>query len=536
MIHRFPKDFVFTDPHDFTDPFRYTPHHSVVEGARLTMKRIEEDSTIEPEFAQGKMVGVLTVRTPENNIGYIAAFSGNIAGRSFIEGFVPPIYDLTSPEGYFKRGEAEISAINHKIKELTESEELKHLTESLSMSCLDRDRELELMRTKMAASKSLRNQLRSTSNDESLLSGLIKESQFEKAEFRRLRVAWDQKTAIIESRISELKTEIESLKKSRASMSENLQDWIFQQYKVHNSSGEESSIAEIFASQGLIPPGGTGECAAPKLLEFAYRNHLEPLAMGEFWYGKSPETAVRTHGHFYPSCTSKCGPLLGYMMKGLALHHDTVLPPAPIILYQDEDILIVEKPSGMPSVPGLDGRQSLHEWLCSCHPVHRLDMDTSGVMIFARTEPAAVCLRQQFEEHSILKTYMARINTAPGDTIVSEGTIDLPLSPDYDERPRQKVDLQHGKEAHTKYEVMRINDDGTTDILLHPHTGRTHQLRVHCAHALGVGFPILGDRLYGSSSIGSNTDTRLHLHALSITFRHPSTGKQMSFTSQKLSY
>ena len=196
------------------------------------MKRIEEDSTLEPEFAQGKMVGVLTVRTPENNIGYIAAFSGNIAGRSFIEGFVPPIYDLTSPEGYFKRGEAEISAINHKIKELTESEELKHLTESLSMSCLDRDRELELMRTKMAASKSLRNQLRSTSNDESLLSGLIKESQFEKAEFRRLRVAWDQKIAIIESRISELKTEIESLKKSRASMSENLQDWIFQQYKV----------------------------------------------------------------------------------------------------------------------------------------------------------------------------------------------------------------------------------------------------------------------------------------------------------------
>ena len=536
MIHSFPKDFVFADPHYFTDPFRYTPHNSVVEGARLIMKRIEEDSTIESEFAQGKMVGVLTVRTTENNIGYIAAFSGNISGRSHIEGFVPSIFDLTAPDGDFKRREAEISAINHKIKELTESESLKHLTASLSIALADRDRELEDMRSKMAASKSIRNELRATSNDESILSGLIKESQYEKAEFRRLRIAWDEKISAIESEITEFRTEIESLKKSRASMSETLQDWIFQQYKVHNSYGEESSIAEIFASQGIVPPGGTGECAAPKLLEFAYRNNLEPVAMGEFWYGKSPETAVRTHGHFYPSCTSKCGPLLGYMMRGLDLHSDTVQTSEPIILYQDEDIIVVEKPSGMPSVPGLDGRLSLQEWLCNYHPVHRLDMDTSGVMIFARTEPAAVCLRQQFEAHSINKTYMARINTAPGNLIAAEGAIDIPLSPDYDERPRQKADLQHGKEAHTKYEVIKINDDGTTEILLYPHTGRTHQLRVHCAHMLGLGFPILGDRLYGSSSTCSNTDTRLHLHALSITFRHPSTGKQMSFASKKLSY
>ena len=536
VTHSFPKVFVFTDPRHFTDPFRYTPHDSVVEGARLIMKRIEEDSTIEPEFAQGKMVGVLTVRTPENNIGYIAAFSGNIAGKSYIEGFVPPIFDLTAPDGDFKRCEAEISAINHRINKLTESAELQGLTASLSMARHDRDNELEQMRTKMAASKNVRNQMRATCNDESVLSGLIKESQFEKAELRRLKIAWDEKISALESEIAEIKKEIESLKKSRASMSEALQDWIFHQYIVHNSSGEESSIAEIFASQGLVPPGGTGECAAPKLLEFAYRNNLEPLAMGEFWYGKSPETAVRTHGHFYPSCTSKCGPLLGYMMKGLDLHSYTVKPSVPVILYQDDDIIIVEKPSGMPSVPGLDGRQSLQEWLCNCHPVHRLDMDTSGVMIFAKTERAAICLRQQFEEHSILKTYMARINTAPGDIIANEGVIDLPLSPDYDERPRQKVDLQHGKEAHTKYEVMQINDDGTTDIMLHPHTGRTHQLRVHCAHMLGLGFPIIGDRLYGSSSVSSITDTRLHLHALSITFRHPSTGEQMSFTSQELTY
>lgn len=225
----------------------------------------------------------------------------------------------------------------------------------------------------------------------------------------------------------------------------------------------------------------------------------------------------------------------------------TTIKELPIIIYEDESIIVVEKPSGMPSVPGLNGRISLLEWLkirsrCnqnSIESVHRLDMDTSGVMLFAKTPEAAINLRCQFEDHTIQKTYMARIcpdNIADLERISDSGAVDLPLSPDYDERPRQKVDFQHGKDAYTKYEIARINPDGTSDILLYPETGRTHQLRVHCAHLLGLGCPIIGDRLYGSSSIYYCKDTRLHLHALSITFHHPGNKKEMTFSSRTLSF
>ena len=332
-------------------------------------------------------------------------------------------------------------------------------------------------------------------------------------------------------------------------MSDELQDWIFRQYIVHNALGENLSIAELFAGQELTPPGGTGECAAPKLLEYAYRNELLPLAMGEFWYGKASETAVRVHGHFYPSCTSKCGPLLGFMMGGLTRCQSLVIPKTYgqtyqryDLVYEDADILVVEKPSGMPSVPGLDGRVSLQELLeetygHAIYAVHRLDMDTSGVIIYAKTAEAGVNLRKQFEEHTIKKTYSARLKP------IAEGAhfsthISLPLATDYDERPRQKVDFKQGKPALTEYEIVSENADGTIDVRFYPVTGRTHQLRVHSAHALGLCSPIVGDLLYGGHSIIS-TDAhqdRLHLHALSITFRHPRTGEDLTFTSDRLSY
>jgi tRNA pseudouridine32 synthase/23S rRNA pseudouridine746 synthase len=325
-------------------------------------------------------------------------------------------------------------------------------------------------------------------------------------------------------------------------MSENLQNWIFRQYIVHNASGEKASIAEIFGQLGITPPGGTGECAAPKLLEYAHRNGLKPLAMGEFWYGKASGTAVRVHGHFYPSCTSKCGPLLGYMMNGLTLGRSNQSTGIEYnILFDDTDIIVAEKPSGMPSVPGLDGRVSLQELLeqsygQTIHAVHRLDMDTSGVILFAKTPEAGVELRKQFENHTIRKCYKARL--APATSVHFSTHISLPLAADYDERPRQKVDFKQGKPALTEYEIVSENADGTMDVLFHPTTGRTHQLRVHSAHALGLSRPIVGDLLYGGYSI-SDTDfipRRLHLHALSITFRHPRTGEELTFTSDRLSY
>ena len=539
-------------PQEFTDPFRYMPHPLVKVAAEKTIRKIDEDHMLADAFAEGKMLGVLVCKVSDRSkraehlpssllcellrsetagIVYIAGFSGNVGGRSIIEGFVPPIYDLTDPNGYFKKEEARISGINRKIDEINCSEGFTHLKTQLAEYEAARDKETAEWAEKMQQSKQERAERRAASNDATELAAITKESQFEKAEFRRMKIGWAEKIALIQNQLDETRKEITELKRIRAEMSDRLQDWIFRQYIVHNAAGEEISIADLFASQGLVPPGGTGECAAPKLLEYAYRHGLKPLAMGEFWYGKSPDTAVRTHGHFYPSCTSKCGPLLGFMTKGLNIQKEVqsaVLSPA--IIHEDEHLIVVEKPSSMPSVPGLDGRLSLQEWLSSrygeIHAVHRLDMDTSGVMIFAKTQNAAVDLRHQFEEHTVRKTYLARLSACQNSLSEGDkGIIELPLSADYDERPRQKVDSKQGKPATTEYEITSVNEDGTTDIIFHPITGRTHQLRVHSAHTLGLGCPIVGDMLYGG-----DTGKRLHLHAYEIKFRHPSDGKSVCFT------
>jgi len=573
-------------------------HPSVISSEHPSVIPSEHSSVISSEHPSV----ISSERSESRDLCYIAAFSGNVGGRSHIDGFVPPVFDLCTPQGHFKIREAEITKINHRIYTLSNSDRLLSLESELRTVTQTRDQAISGYRMQMAGNRIRREDMRSMTSDPHVLAGLIKESQHEKAEFRRFKAMWEEKIAELQAQVQVIHDEISSLKVERARMSDELQEWIFRQYIVHNALGESSSIAEIFASHGLTPPGGTGECAAPKLLEYAYRNGLEPLAMGEFWYGRSPETAVRTHGHFYPSCTSKCGPLLGYMMKGLesgpsGFRADGTMTPTPVIIYEDDHVVIAEKPSGMPSVPGLDRRISLEEYLTTVlcfnqgtemntdpagvHAVHRLDMDTSGIMVFAKTEKAASALRQQFAEHSVRKTYMARVAlqdipvsvaevTFPATASAKEsqlssqpmerqwietsaGCIDLPLSADYDERPRQKVDFQHGKPAHTEYEIVRIHPDNTADLLLRPVTGRTHQLRVHCAHALGLGSPILGDLLYGGWSIEAPDQThrcaetsydemshiyhyRLHLHALSITFRHPATGAELTFTSRQLCY
>ena len=576
LIHYFPEDYVFEEPLQFTDPFRYVPHSAVRMAARLVIDRIEANEQLASDLSEGKMLGVLVCKTPDNGRPcYIAAFSGNVGGRSTIEGFVPPIFDLLAPDGYFKIHEAKITDINHRIQILSSSEALNDCRVSLNSKIQNRDTTLNLFREKMALSKKERDVLRAAGVSQEDDARLIRESQFEKAELKRLKTTLQAEVDSAQAELNALLGEIEYLKKQRAQMSDELQDWIFKQYIVHNALGESASISEVFERQNLVPPGGTGECAAPKLLEYAYRNGLQPLAMGEFWYGKASETAVRVHGHFYPSCTSKCGPLLGFMMGGLIFGRSSFGQTCQRynLVYEDADIIVVEKPSGMPSVPGLDGRVSLQEFLEKAyghdiHAVHRLDMDTSGVIIYAKTAEAVIDLRKQFEEHTIKKTYSARLSPiaegmasetvlppwpqGEGPSASWEGSflkpcpreeataahISLPLAADYDERPRQKVDFKQGKPALTEYEIVSENADGTIDIRFYPVTGRTHQLRVHSAHALGLCRPIIGDLLYGGHSITS-TDShpdRLHLHALSITFRHPCTGKELTFTSDRLSY
>lgn len=599
------------DREGFTNPFRYVPHPLVRSAAAQVLERLETwkhmpegspERAIEHSFAEGKMLGVLVCRKMEHNgsdngeirpegngrcvsaedsstLCYLAAFSGTLRGAdgrvtASVDGFVPPIIDLTSPEGHFKLKEAEISEINQRISELSSSSNLSNLKESYQGILAQQESEISAMQEQLRLSKIRREEIRKSNPDTATEAELIKESQFQKAQLKRLRDKWKEALAETGAQISAFETEISALKKERAERSDELQKWIFENALIHNAIGEVSSIWEVFNAIGLIPPGGTGDCAAPKLLEYAYANGLQPLAMGEFWYGLSPETAVRTHGHFYPSCTSKCGPLLSYMMQGLSIQNNnpTALG-APLIIHEDEAVIVVEKPSGMPSVPGLDGRKSLLEWLADhatdqsyiasdhsinsaplkfqVHSVHRLDMDTSGVMVYAKTEAAALHLRKQFEEHSIRKTYIARLNTKHDQPIEGQtGTIQLPLSPDYDERPRQKVDFKQGKPAHTDYKILQTNPDGTTDIQLYPLTGRTHQLRVHCAHTLGLARPIAGDLLYGAHTANcfqempwkcqwqhqSGDISRLCLHALSITFIHPLTGTPQTFTSATQSF
>jgi tRNA pseudouridine32 synthase/23S rRNA pseudouridine746 synthase len=539
-MHRFPPETSLNIPERFTDPFRYSPHPLVSLAAKMLMKRISASEELSSYFSEGKMLGVLVVSNASGQIGYLAAFSGNVSGHSHLEGFVPPIYDLLDPSGYFKIKEAEITAMNNSIYALENGTGFNSLKQELTRAETRRDEEIGLLNARMAISKRERDEIRRETSDPSRLRELIRESQFEKAELRRLKLGWEEKISTLKEDIRTILEELKRMKTRRAEMSDALQKWIFSQYIVHNALGESSSIGEIFDRSGLIPPGGTGECAAPKLLEYAYRNSLKPLAMGEFWYGLSPETAVRTQGHFYPSCTSKCGPLMEYMLQGLSTESEKdPLIGVPEIVFEDEHIIAASKPSGMPSVPGLNGRESMEEWLSSfygqkVYPAHRLDMDTSGIILFARNIETSIALQKQFEQHSISKTYKARLSrtkegrpVADGDT----GEIHLALSADYDERPRQKVDQQQGRTAITFYNVRSVGSDGSIEIIFQPYTGRTHQLRVHSAHTSGLGHPIIGDLLYGGS-----VASRLHLHAFEISFTHPANGKRMTLSTSANCY
>lgn len=322
---------------------------------------------------------------------------------------------------------------------------------------------------------------------------------------------------------------------AKSHASARLQDWLFEQYRVLNARGENLSVKEIFARRGMVPPGGTGECAAPKLLQHAYLHGMKPLAMGEFWYGASHCSEVREHGRFYPACFGKCGPLLTFMTEGLEMEPNPLdreyEGAEPEILHADRDIIVVNKPAGMLSVPGRTGVKSLLELLSEqygeIHSCHRLDMDTSGVMVFARNLACKAALEAQFAGREVSKTYRARLSAGSSPFRRSlSGIVALPLMSDYYDRPRQIVDREHGKPAVTEYRVLEILPDGEIDILFHPLTGRTHQLRVHAAHPAGLGRPIKGDLLYGGSPA-----SRLYLHAESLSFRHPASGAQLNFTA-----
>lgn len=438
-------------PGQFTYPFAYKPHPLCLLAAEAVKQHVEGHATLLADANRGKMFGVLVCER-NGQLGFLAAYSGLLAGRNDWPFFVPPVFDAQQPDGHFKQEERAISAMQG-----------------------DNERE------------------------------------------------------------------------ARKQRSQTLQRWLFGQYRMLNAHGERRDLVQLWndyyqprvVRKYPLPPGGTGDCCAPKLLQRAYQLGLRPRCMAEFWWGESPRQEIRHHGTFYPACSGKCKPVLAWMLQGLDVEADPELALQrqlqPEVVYEDEVMLVVNKPSGMLSVAGRNDDYSVETLMrqryADSHVAHRLDMGTSGLLLVAKDMATYQQLQQQFIRHEVRKRYVALLEAAPEHwQRPRKGTIRLPLRPDMTNRPYQLVDPEHGKQAVTDYEFL---DERL--VALMPHTGRTHQLRVHCAHPDGLGRPIEGDTLYGTHPHDNTPATpdastrRLMLHAEQIWFAHPKTGAPMHF-------
>ena len=626
-------------PRQFTYPFCYDVD-PLAEAASLELQRYIADADLmSTEKGCGKMFGVLVVEYEDESgalqRGFLAAYSGLLGGRNDWPYFVPPVFDAQQPDGHFKRTEREISAINREILAIENDPEYLQSVAQREETMKRLQAEVDAFKAEVDAAKVRRDARRKSGEplSEEEQAEMIRESQFMKAELRRRRKAMEQADSTLNPQHS---TFLKSLQRKRKQMSDELQRWLFSAYRMLNAKGEERDLIDIFCEYThAMPPAGAGDCCAPKLLQYAYLHHLRPVCMAEFWWGESPASEIRHHLHYYPACRSKCLPILTHMLKGLDVAPNPLAQKRhtaePRVLYADEYIMVVDKPAGMLSVPGKaesvrsefsdSANISVEEYFANnsklkiqnskfLKAAHRLDMDTSGLLVLARTEEAYVELQRQFASRETVKRYEAVLSGVPkhivggygipavaiantggygipsvaiantGDYGIpavaianscshlyfygqglrqecrsllrlepfaiqfakySSGCISLPLIADINDRPRQRVDMEHGKPALTLYNIVEVRavdantavayttkkvDKGRTLIHLYPKTGRTHQLRVHCAHPLGLACPILGDPLYGTERAD-----RMYLHAAELTFRHPVTGETMHFLS-----
>lgn len=536
------------------NPLDYEPHPLCIQACREVQEMLARREDWQEEIARGKMFGVLIVENVKTDTdipkwGYLAAYSGQIGGRSDWEDFVPAVFDYLQPDGYFKTHEAEISRINQSISHLEKDERMKEARTLIRQLQEERKHTIAAYQEKMKEAKAKRDSRREAGNlSEAEEAEMIRESQFMKAELRRLKKSLSEKTAL-ETEFEDYQENILRLKQLRKQLSDALQQWLFSQFRMLNQKGESKDLLEIFRDEALkeypqaaiatsriaalkmVPPAGSGECCEPKLLQYAYQHGYKPLQMAMFWWGESPKEEIRHHLQFYPACNGKCKPILHWMLPASTFEPEAInlsIYDKVETLYEDREIAVIHKPEGLLSVPGKDAAQpSVYALMRRKYPeatgpliVHRLDMATSGLMIIAKTEFAYHRLQKEFLNHQIQKKYVAIIS---GKEIPEKGIISLPLLPDYLNRPRQIVNHEQGKEAITEYEILERIDGSHLRIALYPKTGRTHQLRVHCAHQEGLNAPILGDPLYGNEKAA-----RLHLHAEEITFEHPLTGKKIT--------
>ena len=535
------------------NPFDYTPSAACDEAFRQLTARIESfkasdspaDINLCRELEAGKMIGVLIASDTQGDSHTLYAFSGQLGNQGFYhEGFVGPVFDYLQPDGYFKTKEAEISSQNIEIA-LFEDDTFAITKRDYELTKEQLDNQLAEYKEQCRLSKYDRDTRRQSGTpDEAELAVMIRQSQYEKAELKRLK---KKSAAILEPLLTDMlnaQAHLQALKEKRRADSEGLHKWLFTNFKLLNALGESKSLSEIFAPTSMkIPPSGAGECCAPKLLQACYQHGWQPVSMAEYWYGKPRAGEVRIHGQHYPACRGKCLPVLTWMLQGLSTNppinnenYATASYHEPEIIYENQWFCVIDKPSGMLSAPGKGSAVSLQQWLeerygteCCVKIAHRLDQDTSGLIIATFGQQTFKIMQTLFATRKVKKTYAAVLD---GDYralgLPQQGHLELPLSPDWLDRPRQRIDLKEGKTAITDYNFT-ATEDGRSRVIFYPHTGRTHQLRVHAASAMGLGMPITGDRLYGKNS--SHTTERLHLHAHHIEFTFPIDGQHYHFTS-----
>ncbi|MBJ6761955.1 RluA family pseudouridine synthase [Myxococcaceae bacterium JPH2] len=490
MTHFEPQPAPDEVPTRLPSPFREDAPHPLALRAAEALQRDLRRGVIAPGVdvralegaGQGKMFGVLVVASRDGRIGYLRAFSGMLAERWWIAGYVPPLFDAVARETLWETGDATLALLSEQYAALTHGPEVTALRERLS--------ELDSARSAPDAG-GVRN----------ALNGLAA---------RRENVA-----------------------RARAEFSRELWRRNARTYVFRNARGEQQTLEAMYAP--LAPPGGAGDCAAPKLLGAAYGLGLRPIAFAEFWWGGAPASGDRREGAFYPACRAKCGDVLPFMLQGLDAEPapliETVSTEALRFRFEDPWLLVLEKPAGLPCSQNRHARErdsvmtrlrQHPRQVMTPHFARRLDSETSGLMVVSKDAQTHASLMRQFALHEAHVTAKAWVQGRPTG---EQGLITLPLaSRGADEDAVAVVEPTRGKRAITEWRVVR-REEARTLVELRPRTELPRQLRVHAAHPLGLGAPIVGDR--GAGVEGA----RLLLHVDALSFRHPHTGERLTFDS-----
>jgi tRNA pseudouridine32 synthase/23S rRNA pseudouridine746 synthase len=538
-------------PERFTFPFFYEPHPLAIIAAEELQNYLETQKELNHNFGLekdqqgliiGKMFGVLVVQYSNDQLGYLAAFSGKLGGVNHHSGFVPPVFDMLTEDGFFRTEEKNLTQLTFDIEFKENEAEYIELKDEFAQLTFDHQKKMNETKIQIKRNKAERKTERdriialpASELQNYKMEELRKQSIREQYYLKELVSQFKEESVLLLQSISKKENEITVLKEERKMRSSQLQRRLFESYSFLNQSGRSKSLLEIFDNtDDGRSPSGAGECAAPKLLQFAFNHGLKPIALAEFWWGAPPPSEVRVHGQYYPACRGKCEPILGHMLEGMDVDPNPMLDnPAEgkelEIIFEDEAIILINKPAEFLSVPGRKITDSVYTRIKKSHPlaegpiiVHRLDMSTSGIMVLAKTLKAYHFLQNQFIKRKVKKRYVAILN---GTLAQHTGQIELPLRVDIDDRPRQVVCYEHGKHALTRWEKIS-EEQNQTKVYFYPETGRTHQLRVHAAHKQGLNCAIKGDDLYGLKG------DRLHLHAEQIEFTHPLTLDTITFNAK----